>query len=248
MEAINVKCNRCKCYRTESSFNKNGRIMKTCLVCREKSNKNRIKNHCIHNRRKNRCKDCGGTSICIHNRIKSQCKECGGGSICIHNRIKSSCKECGGGSICIHKKRKSICKECGGSQICIHNRVKPNCKECGGSQICIHNRRKTICKECGDEIKITIKSMVSSSKKSDKKRNHYDIVNFIDKCFVKNLIEDCEDKCYYCKCELQYVIRQSNLATIERLDNSLGHIKSNCVIACFKCNVGRVGDKFNNII
>ena len=112
MEAINVKCNRCKCYRTESSFNKNGRIMKCCLVCREISNKNRIKNHCIHNKRKNRCKDCGGISICIHNKQKHTCKDCGGTSICIHNRRKNQCKDCGGSYICIHNRRKNQCKEC----------------------------------------------------------------------------------------------------------------------------------------
>ena len=209
MEPINVKCIRCKCYRTESSFNKNGRILKTCLVCRTRENEYREKNKCIHNNRKSQCKECGGSQICIHNRIKSQCKECGG------------------------------------SQICIHNRRKNQCKECGGSGICIHNRKKNQCKECGDEIKITIKYMIGNSKTTDKKNNNYDPVNFIDKCFVKNLIEDCEDKCYYCNCELQYIIKQSNLASIERLNNSVGHIKSNCVIACFKCNISRVGDKLN---
>ena len=209
MEPVNVKCNKCKCYRTESSFNKKGRIMKTCIVCRTRDIEHRKKHKCIHNKNKRRCKDCDGSAFCIHNR------------------------------------RKSHCKECGGSAICIHNNRKARCKECGGSAICIHNINKNYCKICGDEKKITIRNMLVGSKTTDKKINLYDPVNFIDKCFVKNLIEDCEDKCYYCNCELQYIIKQSNLASIERLNNSLGHIKSNCVISCLKCNISKVGNKLN---
>ena len=31
---------------------------------------------CTHNRRKNRCKECGGVSICPHQRRKNFCIEC----------------------------------------------------------------------------------------------------------------------------------------------------------------------------
>ncbi len=41
---------------------------------------------CQHNRKKNECKECGGSSICPHQRIKNQCKECGGNSFCEHQR------------------------------------------------------------------------------------------------------------------------------------------------------------------
>ena len=110
---------------------------------------------------------------------------------------------------------------------------------------CIHKKQKNQCKICSDEMKITIKYMITNSKYRDKKYNRYDIVNFIDKCFLKNLIEDSENKCYYCKCDLQYMVKQNNLASIERIDNSIGHIKSNCVISCFHCNISKVGDKLN---
>lgn len=33
------------------------------------------------------------------------------------------------------------------------------------------------------------------------------------------------------------------VATIERLDNSIGHIKSNCVICCLRCNQMNKSDK-----
>ena len=44
---------------------------------------------------------------------------------------------------------------------------------------------------------------------------------------------------------LQYTEYQDDLATIERLDNSIGHIKSNCVLCCLKCNNLK---KSNNLI
>jgi len=77
---------------------------------------------CEHQRRRDRCKDCGGSGLCEHQRVRSRSKDCGGGSICEHQRIRSSCKECGGGSLCEHQRKKSTCKDCGGSDICEHQR------------------------------------------------------------------------------------------------------------------------------
>jgi hypothetical protein len=103
---------------------------------------------CIHNKRKSRCKECGGNELCIHDKQKYQCKECGGSQICIHNIQKAKCKDCGGSQICIHNKFKSRCKDCGGNEFCIHNKLKNMCKECDGASICEHNRHRPHCKEC----------------------------------------------------------------------------------------------------
>ena len=182
--------------------------------------------------------------LCEHGKYKYQCKECVGSQICSHNRLKAQCKECGGSQICPHGKRKSSCKECGGSQICPHSKIKYQCKECGGSQICSHNRQKSHCKKCSDPIKVNIEQWIFKSRQYDKMRNIYDADRFIDKCFLKGLIEDYK-KCYYgdCKVNLQYTEYQDDLATIERLDNSIGHIKSNCVLCCLKCNVSKKSNK-----
>jgi hypothetical protein len=110
---------------------------------------NKDKNKCGHGRRKDQCKECGGSGICEHGRQKSKCKDCGGSQICEHGRDKYQCKECGGSQICEHGRVKAQCKECGGSQICEHGRVKSKCKDCGGSGICEHGRIKSVCKECG---------------------------------------------------------------------------------------------------
>jgi len=119
---------------------------------------------------------------------------------------------------------------------CEHGRYKSQCVDCGTGR-CEHGRVKSYCKDCGDEIKITFKNMLKHSKSSDKNKNMYDPNNFIDYCFLEMLMGE-YTHCYWedCKCELQYLEYKGNLATIERLDNSIGHTKANCVFACLKCN------------
>ena len=145
---------------------------------------------------------------------------------------------------CEHKKYKYQCRECKGSQICPHNRQKSRCRECGGSQICPHYREKNHCKKCSDPIKISIEQWIFSRRQYDKMRNIYDADRFIDKCFLEGLVEDYK-QCYYgnCKVNLQYTEYQDDLASIERLDNSIGHIKSNCVLCCLKCNKSNKSEK-----
>ena len=104
---------------------------------------------CQHNRKKQRCKECGGSSICEHGKRKDTCRDCEGSGICEHNRVKNRCKDCGGSQICEHNRVKNKCKDCGGSQICEHGRQKDGCKDCGGSRFCQHGKRKSRCKDCG---------------------------------------------------------------------------------------------------
>ena len=53
-----------------------------------------------------------------------------------------------------------------------------------------------------------------------------------------NLLDDYSHCCYPdCNAELRIIQYQDDLATIERLDDSIGHIKSNCAICCMKFNV-----------
>jgi len=145
-------CKCCKCtLLTEKYFriNRKGEYNKTCNTCLERQRKNAKKNKCEHDRRRARCKECGGSEICEHNRIRSTCKDCGGSQICEHNSFRSKCKECGGSQICKHDRQRATCKDCGGTSICEHNRVRYQCKPCGGSQICAHNRIRSSCKDCG---------------------------------------------------------------------------------------------------
>ena len=145
---------------------------------------------------------------------------------------------------CEHGKYKYQCRGCKGSQICSHNKRKPHCRECKGSQICPHKKIKRACKKCSDPIKVNIEQWIFNSRQYDKMHNIYDANRFLDKCFLKGLIEDYH-QCYYGDCEvnLQYTEYQNDLATIERLDNSIGHIKSNCVLCCLKCNNSKKSNK-----
>ena len=200
-EMKEMKCNRCKVLLPIHKFSKNRaeKYLKSCDECRVKQKAIRDKNKCEHNRRRNHCKECGGSQICEHGR------------------------------------QKNLCKECGGISICEHNRQRSQCKFCDGASICEHNKQRSYCKKCLDPIKITIKGWINQSKQNDKKFDRYDANNFIDKCFLEGLIEDYPN-CFYCNITLQYVEFQDDLATIERVDNNIGHTKANCVIACRSCN------------
>jgi len=147
---------------------------------------------------------------------------------------------------CPHGKQKNRCRDCedGGASFCIHNKIRSRCHECNGGEMCSHGRERRQCKLCSDPVKVVVKTMIGGSKRKDKIYNRYDAVNFIDPAFVESMIEE-NPRCYYkdCNKELQLINYQDDLATIERLDNSIGHTKSNCVICCLKCNCSKRSNK-----
>ena len=84
-------------------------------------------------------------------------------------------------------------------------------------------------------------NLVSNSKVGDLKSGRYDKENHITAKYLRQLKLDCGEKCSYCECKLdwsdQLHIRRPKQVTLQRKDNKLGHIKGNCVYACFECNV-----------
>jgi hypothetical protein len=104
---------------------------------------------------------------------------------------------------------------------------------------CEHSADKYYCKICTDPVKVTIKLWIKASRQYDKKSGLYDPNHFIDTDFLKGLIEDSNNLCIYCKCEMQFLEKTNNMCTIERVNNNLGHTKANCVLACFGCNCER---------
>ena len=114
--------------------------------------------------------------------------------------------------LCEHEKYKYQCKECKGTQVCPHNRQKSHCKECKGSQVCPHNKKKQICKKCSDPIKVNIEQWIFNSRQNDKMNNIYDADRFIDKCFMKGLVEDYQ-QCYYGDCKVNF----SNIQNIKMI-------------------------------
>jgi len=151
------------------------------------------------------------------------------------NKIKNFC-DCG--------KAKHFCEKHGGSCLCPCGKRKERCILHSKERYCKCGVQKISCKTHGDTRKIIINNMLYTTRMFDKQKKKFDKNQFIDKQFLSNLLNLYEN-CFYCNCKLNFDKKNPNLATIERLDNSLGHIKRNCVIACFKCNVSRVGDKYN---
>jgi hypothetical protein len=144
----------CKiCNIDKNNLSKDLKCQNCSRKCIHNKRKNRCKDCdgsqiCEHNIHKNYCKECNGSQICEHSKNKSICKECGGGSLCEHDKIRIRCKECNGSQYCQHKKRKDVCKECNPNAFCEHDKRKNTCIDCGGSQVCIHKIRKQHCKEC----------------------------------------------------------------------------------------------------
>ena len=152
-----LRCNKCEKIKDGSEFYKNSKICKQCFNCEHGKRKEICKDCggsqiCKHDKRKEHCIDCGGSQICEHKKVKYTCKECGGSQICEHKKNKNFCIECKGRMICEHKKNKYSCIECGGSYICEHKKNKYSCIECGGSQICEHKKRKINCLVCNPHI------------------------------------------------------------------------------------------------
>jgi len=64
----------------------------------------------------------------------------------------------------------------------------------------------------------------------------------IDLQNVLNLMVKCENKCFYCKENVNVLyeyVREPKQWTLERLDNNFGHNNDNVVIACLSCNLRR---------
>lgn len=92
--------------------------------------------------------------------------------------------------------------------------------------------------------------MVRSSLTSDKRRMQLRkecLSCYIDATWIREQFEEQDGKCHYCKCHMlgaswlpgvETVNRKQtkDAVTIERLDNSMPHEKSNCVLACIACN------------
>ena len=159
---------------------------------------------------------------------------------CEHGKKKTRCVTCGGGEICQHKIRRSRCADCGGGEICVHKKQKATCVECNGVGTCQHKMQRINCKICTDPQSVLIRRWIEHSKENDKLRKQE---TNITREFCATIITESENRCCYCAVELQMWVLTTNLMTIERIDNSIGHVVGNCRVACFHCNCERVGER-----
>jgi CO dehydrogenase/acetyl-CoA synthase alpha subunit len=111
------------------------------------------------------------------------------------------------------------------------------CIECSNlrshTDYCEHGTRYHDCRKCVDGRLISARLTLHTSRTRDKTKKMDNDLDFqhLNDLFFRN------DKCYYCEVELQHEFPYiSNFATLERLDDSKGHTKENCVIACRYCN------------
>jgi hypothetical protein len=187
--------------------------MTNCPRCKIEKNEQSFKS--IRGKTLKYCSDCRETSrkYMAMNKALYQC-------VCV--KPKSRCAIHGGASLCACGKQKNICA--------IH----------GGSALCECRKKRNCCKKCSNPIPIMITNMIHSAKQSDIKYNRYDANKHVDKCFIQLLMEE-STQCFHCKIQMQFIENNNTLCTLERLNNRIGHVKSNCVLACRKCNYSNIG-------
>ena len=97
-----------------------------------------------------------------------------------------------------------------------------------------------------------IYNLVGNHKNSDIVKGIYEKDNHISTQYLLSLKNYNGDKCYHCRCELDWGdlchIRRNRQVTLQRKDNTKGHIKGNVVFACFECNVKKRMENKQTII
>jgi hypothetical protein len=97
-------------------------------------------------------------------------------------------------------------------------------------------------------MKMQMRQKLSGYRSQDVEKGLFDKDAFLDLPYLLNMLIDHDVDsttpclCYYCK-EPVFITysykREPKQWTVERINNSIGHNKGNCVIACLTCNVRR---------
>ncbi len=84
------------------------------------------------------------------------------------------------------------------------------------------------------------KAKIQTYKVADKKyKREYKKDNYVSIEWIKQQLLKQNNKCHYCKKQLLLKNFQNNKKdqfSVDRIDNSIAHIKTNCVICCCGCN------------
>ena len=81
------------------------------------------------------------------------------------------------------------------------------------------------------------KRMIRDAKAKDLKYNRYNEQDHVDSPFLEKLHNSQQSLCIYCHSMMDWIVRnKGNGMTLERINNDIGHVKSNCVLACHHCN------------
>lgn len=95
-------------------------------------------------------------------------------------------------------------------------------------------------KHYNSNLEKIVKSKIRGNIKSDIKHNRlYNEEDYITIEFIKDLLIKCNNCCCLCSKQLKltnYEYKDAEQFSIDRLDNKMPHIKSNCQITCWNCN------------
>jgi hypothetical protein len=88
-----------------------------------------------------------------------------------------------------------------------------------------------------------INQKINGYKNQDKKKNRIQNENdFIDFFYIVNKLKECQMLCYYCHCSM-YILystaRNKSQWTVDRINNDIGHEKTNINLVCLECNLKR---------
>ena len=87
-----------------------------------------------------------------------------------------------------------------------------------------------------------IKTKIMSYQQQDKLKKKFSPDEFVTFKEVVDLLYNARMNCYYCNKKVKVVYKYKRMPeqwTLDRKDNSKGHIKNNLVISCLHCNLKR---------
>ena len=87
-----------------------------------------------------------------------------------------------------------------------------------------------------------LKKKLSSYKQQDRVKKKHDADKFITLTSLVQKLVESQLKCHYCQ-DMVHITgdkkREKKQWTLDRVDNNLGHLEDNVVIACLDCNLKR---------
>jgi hypothetical protein len=116
--------------------------------------------------------------------------------------------------------------------------------ENNAEQICEQSKKYYKTQKISNPLNTKFNRMIHDSIYADGKSNRlYDAQDYIEEEFLNFVWNDQDQRCYHCNCEMTLdfsaTTRVPTQISIQRLNNDLPHIKKNCVLSCFSCNVNR---------